>query len=618
MASTFLDLLRAKVGIQLGLLTPAAAVGHLRRLDDGGADGGFLGLLRAHGAPADAVELVDATARRCLSMRHASVYLRCLRARSLVDEQALHPVMWEVRSDPSGPSLGEALVRRALLSPQAHAQVEAEARAALEREHQATTARYRERGYTGVEAPSEMIAQLIAEARGKAAAALTPASAAGRPAPVAAEPPPAALADAPSLPPALANTGLDEDYEILRKLGEGGMGVVYLARERKSERRTVALKVVQDSAKSKDAAERFKREILATSMCAHENIIEIYDAKETKDGSYYMAMEYLEGEELSDILKRERRIALPRLVDLLAQVLAGMEAMHQADIIHRDIKPHNFRITRGPDGREHLKIVDFGIARILGMDDAGLGEQIFTTMAGKITGSPAYIAPESITGSEVDGRADLYSLGISIFRLATGRLPFVAREPSEYLPMHLYNKPPSLRSVLPEAPQELEDFVQKLLAKLPADRFQSAAEALEVLERVVRPAVCGGAPAGETSRSGWEDETLVASPPTVPPHSANPSGDGPPALDFADQVTLPPTAVTAADLGFTQDAQVEEFDPAAQEAIAAYRAQHAGEGAGDDFAVGETTAEVEGEGPTGRVAQRKGFFARLWATLFGR
>ncbi|MBX3471895.1 MAG: protein kinase [Planctomycetes bacterium] len=551
MATTFLDLFVAKVAIQMGLLDPPGACAALRAVDL--TPSGLVEHLTSRLAvdPARA-RVVERHARRCLFLKGEALYLRFLRERGWVDDERLKPLLWQVRAHPSDGRdvrLGALLVQQGLISAEQDQAVAVQAGEALERDNQAVTARYRERGYVGVEQNSQSVAEVIAaEAAAQApapaaapseaagtrtqilaadvAAGLRPISSDRQPAlarPAAAGPelmgdlglsrdapgqavalapeenttelrvrPADVLDDTAKFPaPELARTGLDEKYKVSRKLGEGGMGAVYLAfaLDDAARERPMALKVVLDIAKSKDAAARFKREILATSMCAHENIIEIYDAAETADGSFYMAMEYLAGEQLDEVLKREGPLSIARVVDLVEQALEGLEAVHQANIVHRDIKPQNFRIWRDPAGRERLKLMDFGIARVLDAEETGAGDQFYMTMAGKITGSPAYIAPECIVNESLDGRADLYSLGVAIFRIATGRLPFVAKTPDEYLPMHLYKKPPLLRELLPDAPPELEAFTGRLLEKAPSKRFSDAGEALAALRAQVRPAL---------------------------------------------------------------------------------------------------------------------------------
>ncbi|MCO5168983.1 MAG: serine/threonine protein kinase [Planctomycetes bacterium] len=573
MASTFLDLFVAKVVIQLGLLDPPGACAALRAVDL--TPGGLLDHLATRLAVDPArVRTIERHARRCLFLKGEALYLRFLRERGWVDDERLKPLLWQVRAHPPDGRdlrLGALLVQQGLIAPEQDQAVAAQAEEALERDNEAVTARYRERGYVGIEQNSQSVAEVIAaEAAAPARAPVAPAPepvgvrtqilaadvAAGlRPIssdrqPALARPaaagspelmgdlglsrdagaPPVVVAteehttelkvlpehrldDTAKFPaPELARTGLDEKYRVVRKLGEGGMGAVYLAYalDDPAQERPMALKVVLDVAKSKDAAARFKREILATSMCAHENIIEIYDAAETADGSFYMAMEYLAGEQLDEVLKREGPLSIPRVVDLVEQALEGLEAVHRANIVHRDIKPQNFRIWRDPAGRERLKLMDFGIARVLDAEETGAGDQFFTTMAGKITGSPAYIAPECIVNESLDGRADLYSLGVAIFRIATGRLPFVARTPDEYLPMHLYKKPPLLRELLPDAPPELESFAARLLEKAPGKRFPDAGEAVVALREQVRPALLRDgfvdAPAGQPAAAATSAE----------------------------------------------------------------------------------------------------------------
>ncbi len=534
MASTFLDLFVAKVAIQLGLLDPPGAAAALRAVDQG--QGGLVEHLRERLAVApDVAARVEGHARRCLFLKGEAFYLRFLRERRWVDDERLKPLLWNVRAHPADGRdvrLGDLLVAQRLLSTEQDQQVEAQAREALDRDNDGVTARYRQRGYVGIEQNSQTVAEVIAAAATVEAQPASQVASAPEATPsgvtsgaraaraelmgdlaLSREATPAVALDertselaapitAPEhdtarfAAPELARTGLHEKYHIGRKLGEGGMGAVYLAHAKDDDarERPLALKVVLDVAKSKDAAARFKREILATSMCAHENIIEIHDGGETDDGSFYMAMEYLAGEQLDEVLKREGPLSVPRVVDFVEQALEGLAAVHQANIVHRDIKPQNFRIWRDEGGRERLKIMDFGIARILDAEDSGAGDQFYMTMAGKITGSPAYIAPECIVNESLDGRADLYSLGVAIFRIATGRLPFVAKTPDEFLPMHLYKKPPPLRELLPDAPAELEAFTGRLLEKAPTKRFASADEALVDLRQKVRPALLGAAP----------------------------------------------------------------------------------------------------------------------------
>lgn len=286
----------------------------------------------------------------------------------------------------------------------------------------------------------------------------------------------------------LKGTGLETRYKVLKKLGQGGMGAVYLVEELDGEARQCALKLILDSEKNPDAMGRFKREILCNSFFSHPAVIEIYDGGKTDDGAFFMAMEYFDGEPLSDLLKSSGPLKLKVAVDFFKQGLEALEAAHEARIIHRDLKPENFLVAKQANGNLKMKLMDWGIARILD-DEQDFSDQFFTTMQGKLTGSPAYIAPESITEPKVDARADLYSMGIMLYSLSVGQLPFKAPSAQEYLAKHLYEKPP-----IPEdlgahrgVNKALSDYILKLIEKLPKNRFQSATEALKELNTKVLP-----------------------------------------------------------------------------------------------------------------------------------
>jgi serine/threonine-protein kinase len=289
-------------------------------------------------------------------------------------------------------------------------------------------------------------------------------------------------------------------------------------------------------------------------MCGHENIIEIYDAGETKDGSYFMAMEYVPGEELSDIIKKEGSVPLPRALDLFEQIIEGIAAVHSAEIVHRDLKPQNFRVWKDPaTGRERLKIMDFGIARVRNADEQ-FGDAFYKTMGGKITGSPAYIAPESITEPEVDGRADLYSLGVACFRMVTGKLPFSCKDPMEYLPKHLYTKPPVPSEYVPGKgiTPELDRMILKMLEKRPEQRHQTAGEVLDELRTKVRPSVLqsgaaaatGGGAAQVFSSAEVTQPNMTAPPPASAPAAAvDTSASEKTRIESPPAPTAPPTPV---------------------------------------------------------------------------
>ena len=624
MAANFLDLFSAKVALELGLVEPEQARAALAAAD---RDGGGL-LSQLNGVGQEQLRLVDQGGRRCLYLKGEDTYRRLL-AQTVPGLPVDRVQECARKAQQSNRRLGAALVEAGLVDEARDRELVTRSQQAIEREAQETVRGLREQSFQGIETPSRMIAAVAAGLARSPALRRTsrrmrkPSTRAPRPAPppvsgpatavggsaaAVAEgtpleplpaPPPLPTLGGPgvpsaplpmpggqgevtaemslSLPPELAGSGLEEKYLVVRKLGEGGMGAVYLAYAKEDAQRRekpMALKVVRPGAgaeRSKEAAARFKREILATSFCSHENIIEIYDANETRDGSYYMAMEYIEGEQLDEVLKREGPMPIPRLVGLLEQVLSGMVAYHAANIVHRDIKPQNFRVWRDAEGREHLKIMDFGIARILDAADSGMEEQFYRTISGKITGSPAYLSPESITDPDhVDQRADLYSLGITIYRVAANRLPFVAKEASEFLPLHLYSRPPSLKEIAPQTPPALEELYYSLLEKLPNKRIASAAAALELLRTRVRPALGGSAPAGpdgEATVAGVAPEQQLTSAETTSPWPRA-EGQGGGAAQLPDTITptpvlpLPETPATPAPLASPGPAPVGDAAPA--------------------------------------------------------
>lgn len=284
-------------------------------------------------------------------------------------------------------------------------------------------------------------------------------------------------------------------YEIVKKLGEGGMGVVYAVKAPDREE-ALALKVMRTA--GGDALARFKREILATSFISHPNVIEIYDAGED-GGLQFMAMELVKGEELRDVIKREGKLELPRALAVTRQILSALAATHRAKVIHRDVKPENFMVLER-DGKDFLKMMDFGIARIIDQPEE-ISEKIFRTMQGKFSGSARYTSPESITEDEIDGRADLYMVGLILFELLTGRLPFDGEKAMDFIKAQLHKKPLSLASQDPALaePKSLQRFVSRLLEKDREKRFQKAEEALAFLTEIVLEDLEGGGGAPEAA-----------------------------------------------------------------------------------------------------------------------
>ncbi len=262
-------------------------------------------------------------------------------------------------------------------------------------------------------------------------------------------------------------------YRILEKLGEGGMGTVYLAEHVKMGRMS-AIKVISKSlTQDADAIARFNREAANASRINHPNVCAIYDFGETEDGVIYLAMEFIEGESLTDLIDREGALAPKRAADIARQTAEALEAAHEYGIVHRDLKPDNIMITKTRGGSDHAKVVDFGIAKAAGGD-----EKQNVTKTGLVVGTPEYMSPEQLSGDAVDGRSDIYSLALVFFRMLTGTLPFQADTAQEAMIKRLTDEPLKLKDALPEGgfPTALQIVMDRALQRLPSDRYSSAAE----------------------------------------------------------------------------------------------------------------------------------------------
>ncbi len=250
-------------------------------------------------------------------------------------------------------------------------------------------------------------------------------------------------------------------YLIEEVIGEGGMATVYGARHRLVDR-PCAVKIMSASfAGNEVIRERFRREAKAAQKLAHPNIIEIFDQGDTGDGSLYLVMELLRGESLADILERDK-IPLERALPILIQIARALARAHDLEVVHRDLKPENIFIAKLDDGSDLVKLLDFGIAR--SMQDSRL------TGAGEVFGTPQYMAPERITSIDAGPPADLYAVGVIMYEMLTGRLPFDAADIATFFVKHMKEPPPPPRSFDPSIPEPVERLILELLAKDPKDR----------------------------------------------------------------------------------------------------------------------------------------------------
>jgi serine/threonine protein kinase len=275
---------------------------------------------------------------------------------------------------------------------------------------------------------------------------------------------------------------IDDRFQIMEKLGEGGMGAIYKARQISVDR-MVALKILlHDQRGDPISVERFRHEAYLASRLKHPNAIVIHDFGQTVDGLLYIAMEFLSGETLKQRLRRVGPMKVEGAVKIMTQTLRTIAEAHRMGMVHRDLKPDNVFLTEMEGDRDFVKVLDFGIAKLTAVQDGVEGYQGGLTMAGKIYGTPNYMSPEQIRGKPVEPQSDLYSLGIIFYEILAGRLPFVAQTPVEVMMMHLRDLPPALRSLRPEINVELERTVLRALEKDRRARYQSADEFLEALE----------------------------------------------------------------------------------------------------------------------------------------
>ncbi len=254
-------------------------------------------------------------------------------------------------------------------------------------------------------------------------------------------------------------------YEIIAKIGSGGMSHVYQARDTILNR-IVTVKVLRSElAEDKDFVRRFQVEAQAVASLSHPNIVSIYDVGQ-ENGLPYLVMEYVEGLTLKRIIQKEGPLSPAETVNLGVQVCAALAHAHEKGIIHRDIKSHNILVT--PGGR--VKVTDFGLARVLSVPSATV------TQSGTVMGSVHYLSPEQARGEETGPKSDLYSLGVVLYETVSGRLPFQGDNPVTVALKHVQGPPPALCKDNPAIPQRLEEIIFKALAKDPAQRFQSARE----------------------------------------------------------------------------------------------------------------------------------------------
>ncbi len=310
-------------------------------------------------------------------------------------------------------------------------------------------------------------------------------------------------------------------YRILAKLGEGGMGAVYLGEHTRMHRKTAIKVMSQDALSTPGAVARFNREAENASRIAHPNVCTIYDFGENFEGVLYLAMEFIEGESLTRLVEREGRLPPHRAAEIVRQVADGLAAAHELSIVHRDLKPDNIMVAESPDGTPVVKVVDFGIAKAMGP-----GDDQRVTQTGLAVGTPAYMSPEQLLGKPVDGRTDIYSLGLVFFRMLTGRLPFDVPD-TEMMMARLTRVPMTLAEAYAddEFSPALQQAIDLALQQDPDDRCRDVTTFRDAVMRAVER--------GDEAPTVAPSRTRDA--PTIPKESVP--------VDEARPAALPPTSV---------------------------------------------------------------------------
>jgi hypothetical protein len=317
-------------------------------------------------------------------------------------------------------------------------------------------------------------------------------------------------------------------YRVERRLARGGMGILYLAVEPGLDRRVALKLIAPEAAVDEVFAKRFAEESRIAASIEHPNVVPIYAAGE-QGGVPFIAMRYVAGADLGVRLAHEGRLGPARAAGLIAQVGNGLDAIHAAGLVHRDVKPANVLLS-GEDGAEHAYITDFGVAR-------NVATQSGLTQTGRFVGTLDYVAPEQISGGAVDARVDVYALGCLLFKLLTGQVPFPREGEAARLYAHLNDPPPAPSLYAPEVPMALDDVVVRAMSKQPGDRYPSAGD----LGRAAQAALSGTGVAipERTVATGAAATREAASPAPTTQEGARPAPPTEPTADASSPPTEP-------------------------------------------------------------------------------
>jgi serine/threonine protein kinase len=326
--------------------------------------------------------------------------------------------------------------------------------------------------------------------------------------------------------PFLGREILNGQFQILEKVGTGGMGSVYKASQ-PAMNRMVAIKILHPKlAGRKDLTSRFRREARAMSQLSHPNTVKVFMYGELEDdGSLYIVMEMLEGRNLNQTVRKGGPLPLERAIPILVQVCGALQEAHDLGIVHRDLKPENIFLCTQGGMVDYPKVLDFGLAKVT--ERQMQPGSVILTQEGMVFGTPEFMSPEQAQGKTLDARSDIYSLAVILYEVLTGKLPFSARTPMEYIQKHVMEQAIPLNQRVPERkfPEGLEIVLTKALAKKPDERYQSAAEFGEAL-RSYGGAAAAALPAIRVAgpHAVVERALSPAPPPAVPEKSSGSLG----------------------------------------------------------------------------------------------
>ncbi|MBX3466706.1 MAG: serine/threonine protein kinase [Planctomycetes bacterium] len=542
---TAADVIAGKLLVQLGDVTAERARAVMRAAAaDASAQEDLVARLQAEGLDQAKVTRIRRYVGLYEMVRAEAVYLTLLEKRHGVPRAEAHDLLARIEADVYRSRLGALLVEAGRLTAEEDRALVQRARQAMAAEDAKVVARYARDDFEGVARPLVRAPKVTAAAFTASTIFRSPETARLVRAEVErlrglADPVPATGGDVDFAPPEAllaqaepAPGGLDLDrlaradtarflqsapdpaagdlrgrreigpYEVVECLGQGGMGAVYLARDPESAGALVAVKVLHTGRAGPDDQARFQRELAVMRLVDHPDVVALIDEGRTADGLDFVVLQAFPGRPLRAHLREGGPLPLDAGLRLLERLLEALGAVHAAGVVHRDVKPENVFVIAGPE--RAVKLLDLGIARRI---DHGrpAAERLFRTRAGVISGSPAYVAPETITDDPIDGRTDVYSLGVLLFEALTGRLPLVADSPYEYLREHLLGVPLTLGQARKDVAwsPDLERLVARMLAK-ERDHRPTCADILGALrgglaEAAVRHAQ---APPAATKESG--------------------------------------------------------------------------------------------------------------------